>query len=115
MSALADKAGVRRQTLYEWFRPNSRTEPSLPTLRVLAAVLGVRRVDLLAAMDGVTAPEQHETPPPQWAEALANDAAEKAISRLVPSDLMDAARRLIERLEGTQPQPDATLVEEGER
>lgn len=73
MSALADRAGVRRQTLYEWFRPGSTTEPSLATLTDLAQALGVRRVDVVAAMDGVTAPKQQETPAPAWAKVLTSD------------------------------------------
>lgn len=83
MSALADKAGVRRQTLYEWFRPASTTEPSLSTLTDLAKVLKVRRVDLVAAMDGVTAPEQQETPRPEWTEGFEDRVADRVLDRLL--------------------------------
>lgn len=52
-------------------------------------------------------PAQQESPP-AWAEGLATKAAEEAITRIVPPDLLDAARRLIERLEATpQPPPEA--------
>lgn len=68
MEKLATDAGLRgRQTLYEWFAGG---EPSMHSLGQLATALGVRRVDLVAAMDGVTAPETQKAAPPDWAERL---------------------------------------------
>lgn len=68
MDRLATDAGLRgRQTLNEWFAGGDFYVSSLAQL---ADALGVRRVDLVAAYDGVTAPEQTETAPPKWAERL---------------------------------------------
>lgn len=76
--ALAKTAGVRRQTLQEWYSGSS--VPRLAELAEVARALGVRRVDLVAAYDGVTAPDTAKEPRPEWAEALVTkaDAAELA-------------------------------------
>ena len=66
--ALAKAAGIRRQTLQDWYA--GKDTPSLGHLEAVAVALGVRRVDLVAAYDGVTAPEQTEAAPPKWAERL---------------------------------------------
>ncbi len=47
---LAEHAGVRRQTLYDWF--SGKDKPSMASLRVLAEALRVRPYQLVAAMDG---------------------------------------------------------------
>lgn len=84
MEGLAQAARLRgRQTLYEWF---SGAEPSLASLQQVADALEVRRVDLVAAYDGVIAPEQQETPRPRWAEGLANEIADQVIARIAAVD-----------------------------
>lgn len=50
MRKLAAEVGMTPETLYSWFRGDF--EPNLGTLRVMASVLGVRRIDLVAALDG---------------------------------------------------------------
>jgi hypothetical protein len=45
-------AGIHPETLYAWFR--GETEPNLGSLGQLAATLGVRRWEIVAAMDGDT-------------------------------------------------------------
>lgn len=79
--ALAKLAHMRRQTLQDWYA--GKDVPGLPGLQALADALGVRRVDLVAAYDGVTAPEQQETPRPEWAEGLAtkDDVAAQSTER----------------------------------
>lgn len=67
-TALAKDAGIRRQTLQDWYA--MKDTPSLGNLDAVARALGVRRVDLLAAYDGVTAPETETTAPPEWVERL---------------------------------------------
>lgn len=57
--ALAERAGIRRQTLQDWYA--ERDTPSLGHLAAVASALGVRRTDLLAAYDGVTAPVAEES------------------------------------------------------
>ena len=64
---LADDAKIGPETLYRWFR--GTTEPDLGSLARVAAACKVRRVDLVAVMDGVPAPTQKE-PPPEWAGEL---------------------------------------------
>lgn len=53
MTALAEKASIRRPTLYAWFR--AEDAPNMASLRTLAAALGVTRADLVAAMDATPA------------------------------------------------------------
>lgn len=67
-SGIARHTGVSRQQLTQWF--DGRGEPRFSALGEAAEQLGVRRVDLVAAYDGVTAPETEEAAPPQWAERL---------------------------------------------
>lgn len=50
VTGLAAATGLTRETLYSWFR--GETEPSLANLRTLAAALGVRPWELVAALDG---------------------------------------------------------------
>lgn len=84
MEKLALEAKLRgRQTLYEWFAGG---EPSLASLQQVANVLGVRRVDLVAAYDGVTAPETEKAPRPEWAEGLEDGVAEAVVNRLAGPD-----------------------------
>ena len=47
---LAKAIGGTAETIYSWFR--GETEPYLGTLREVAAALGVRPYQILAAMDG---------------------------------------------------------------
>jgi transcriptional regulator with XRE-family HTH domain len=47
---LAAASGIAPETLYGWFRGD--VEPSLSALGQLAATLGVRRWEIVAAMDG---------------------------------------------------------------
>lgn len=49
MTSLAVKAGVRRPTLYAWFR--AEDAPNMASLRTLAGALGVTRAEIMAAMD----------------------------------------------------------------
>lgn len=89
-TALAKKAGVRRQTLQEWYAGAS--VPRLTELDVVAKAMGVRRVDLVAAYDGVTAPETKKEPPPEWAGALVTYDALSELSALIQSDLTAEVR-----------------------
>lgn len=66
--ALAKAAGIRRQTLQEWYAGSS--VPRLTELEEVARTIGVRRVDLVASYDGVTAPETTKEPPPEWATEM---------------------------------------------
>lgn len=50
ITALAEAAGIRRPTLYAWFR--AADAPELASLRAVASALGVTRAELVAAMDG---------------------------------------------------------------
>jgi hypothetical protein len=103
MEALAQAAKLRgRQTLYEWFAGG---EPSLAALGQVADALGVRRVDLVAAYDGVTAPVTEETPRPDWAEGLADEVSMKVVTLLGGPEFPAALELLRERLAGTQPLP----------
>jgi transcriptional regulator with XRE-family HTH domain len=47
---LSDQSGVKRATLYKWFRGAST--PDLESLRAVAKIVGVSRAQLVAAMDG---------------------------------------------------------------
>jgi transcriptional regulator with XRE-family HTH domain len=103
-SELARRTGVSRQQLIQWF--DGKGEPRLSALEDAAAALGVRRVDLVAAYDGVTVPEQRETPPPDWAGALARMAAEETVRRVADLPvLLDAVERLRVQLEAIQQPP----------
>jgi transcriptional regulator with XRE-family HTH domain len=53
VTGLARVSGVKRATLTAWFSETRPKEPSLETLGAVAAVLGVTRAELVAAMDGV--------------------------------------------------------------
>lgn len=94
MEGLAQAARLRgRQTLYEWF---SGAEPSLASLQQVAEALEVRRVDLVAAYDGVIAPEQQETPRPEWAEGLlTREDVGRVIDALAASGALDATARAL--------------------
>lgn len=50
LRGLAAQAGVSSDSLYKWFRGES--EPSLEGLGSVAAVLGVKRYELVAVYDG---------------------------------------------------------------
>jgi transcriptional regulator with XRE-family HTH domain len=67
-TTLAAKTGISRQQLSQWF--DDKGEPRMSALAAVAFRIGVRRVDLVAAYDGVTAPETEKEPRPEWAEAL---------------------------------------------
>lgn len=47
-----------------------------------------------------------EAPAPEWARAVAAEAADEVIGRLVPPHLLDAAHRLLEQLAAIPPQDD---------
>lgn len=112
MEALAQAAKLRgRQTLYEWFAGG---EPSMAALGQVADALEVRRVDLVAAYDGVTAPDTEETPRPEWAEGLADDVAMKLAALLGGPEYPAALELLRERLEGTPLPPPEAHGGEGE-
>ena len=77
--------------------------PDLPALRTLqdwikndSAPAGARRA--VAELLGT-----RKESPPAWAEGLADDAAEKAVSKLVPPELLGAAHRLLADLTGLEP------------
>lgn len=107
MEQLAVAAGLRgRQTLYEWF---AGSEPSLPSLEQVAAVLKVRRVDLVAAYDGVTAPETEKEPPPTWATAMEERLTEALLTNrtvFVETMATHFARLGVERALAEQPQDE---------
>ena len=109
---LAQLAGIRRQTLQDWYA--GKDTPSLGHLAAVAEALGVRRVDLVAAYDGVTAPEQQEAAAPDWARAVAQETAEDVVRRLVPPDLLGAAHRLLAELVEPPPPSDEAQPEERE-
>lgn len=70
MRGLAAGIGTSTETLYGWFRGDA--EPSLGHLRALAEALEVRRVELLAVLDGE---QPGELPAPargELAEVLEN-------------------------------------------
>lgn len=67
-TALAQKAGVRRQTLQDWY--SGATVPRLTELAEVAGAMSVRRVDLVAAYDGVDAPETQEAAAPSMTRRL---------------------------------------------
>lgn len=48
--ALADAAGIGSDSLYKWFR--GEAEPTLKGLGLLAGVLGIKRHELVAVLDG---------------------------------------------------------------
>lgn len=66
-SGLARLTGVSRQQLTQWFEGTG--EPRMAALDEAARALGVRRVDLVAAYDGVDAPTVSATDLPQSLEA----------------------------------------------
>lgn len=110
MEALASAAGLRgRQTLYEWFAGG---EPSLASLKQVADALNVRRVDLVAAYDGVTAPETEEAPRPGWAEGLEERIAEAVAKELLSPRMLTALQELGRRAEETPPPSAATAPED---
>jgi transcriptional regulator with XRE-family HTH domain len=77
-TTLAAKTGISRQQLSQWF--DDKGEPRMSALAAVAFRIGVRRVDLVAAYDGVTAPETENEPRPEWAEALmTRDEVEKLV------------------------------------
>ena len=87
---LATEAKLRgRQTLNEWF--SGEKEPSLSSLQQVAKVLGVRRVDLLAAYDGEIAPEtQRSTAPSMTRRLLAGVIALEQRANVSPEELSSA-------------------------
>jgi hypothetical protein len=69
MDELAHAAGLRgRQTLNEWF--SGKRDVYLGSLQQLADALEVRRVDLVAAYDGVAAPAPTESEITTWLRSL---------------------------------------------
>jgi len=50
VNALADKSGVKRQTISAWM--GDRAEPEMASLTAVAEALGVPRYRIIAAMDG---------------------------------------------------------------
>lgn len=119
MDELAHDAGLRgRQTLNEWF--TGRRDVYLGSLEQLATALDVRRVDLVAAYDGVIAPEQQETPPPRWAgemearivsELVANrEALYEALAQELVSAQLARVGLPDEQHNGTPDQPQAAAA-----
>lgn len=51
VTTVAAAAGVRRQTVYDWF--TGKTSPTLGSLEAIAGAVGVRRYEIVSAMDGV--------------------------------------------------------------
>lgn len=102
--ALAKAAHLRRQTLQDWY--SERDVPGLPGLQQLADALDVRRVDLIAAYDGVTAPETKEAPAPKWAQGL-DRKLDEVIQALPTPERLDSVAILIARLEALVPPPAA--------
>ena len=49
---LVAKSGVKRQTISKWTKATFDRYPDLETLESIAAALGVRPFEILAAMDG---------------------------------------------------------------
>lgn len=112
MERLATDAKLRgRQTLYEWF---AGSEPSLASLGQVADALGVRRVDLVAAYDGVTAPQTEEAAPPRWAErplALVNLLANR--NGITEAEIAAEARRLADEAVEAPQRPEHAASERG--
>lgn len=114
LDGFAERHGLRRQTPYEW--ASGKRKPNLETLRPWAAALGVTRAEMVAAMDSVAVPEQQETPPPEWAEALTERVlGEIRENRAVVGEAMTAVGRLnalvdqvAERLAASPPLPADT-------
>ena len=98
-SGLARQTKISRQQLTQWF--DGRGEPRFSALGEAAERLGVRRVDLVAAYDGVTAPETQETPRPEWAGGL--------------EEQLDGIERLVVAIAGVTPGVDLGLVREMRR
>lgn len=67
-SALARATHVSRNQLIAWF--DGKGEPRMSALEEAAAQLDVRRVDLVAAYDGVIAPDTETPAAPQIEERL---------------------------------------------
>lgn len=59
VTALANKTGLRRGTMYQWF--NGGAEPTLETLRALSEATGLPRWRMVAAMDGQVEDQEAET------------------------------------------------------
>lgn len=49
---LVEQSGVKRQTISKWTSPTFDRYPDLETLEAIAAALGVRPFEILAAIDG---------------------------------------------------------------
>ena len=76
MRSFAKAIGTTAETLYSWFR--GEAEPNLGYIREMAKVLGVRRSEIVAALDG-------EVPPVPMGEELA-DAIAREVARQLGRD-----------------------------
>ena len=98
-SELARRLGVSRKQTYEWEAGNN-----VPGLEVLASLAELTGTPIVLAFGPVA--DTEETPPPKWARALADQAAEDAITRLVPERLVRRLPEFLDRLEGFLQQAD---------
>lgn len=108
---LAASSGVTPEALYAWFRGENL--PGLSSVRALARALQVRPLEIVAAIEGETAPEAGQTVEPEWARRLSDEIIERlgrnqdAVLEAIESNLArELARYGLERARDEQ-SPDA--------
>lgn len=115
--ALAKQSNLRgRQTFNEWF--SGEKEPSLHSLALVAKALKVRTTDLVAAWEGVTAPETQRSAAPSMTRRLL--AGVMALERNAQITEAEIARGLeaaeaFERLAQEVDRHAAELLEQSQR